>query len=107
MPLVEIKRKMILNEEDFFQRLFPKRYSMALDAVRIFNLIKQGKITQFSYQEVPEKLGISQSRFYYILRKFRMLGIVRKVDGKYELSRDFVNRLNLLKEYYENLIASH
>jgi len=97
---------MILNEEDFFQRLFPKRYSMALDAVRIFNLIKQGKITQFSYQEVPEKLGISQSRFYYILRKFRMLGIIRKVNGKYELSRDFVNRLNLLKEYYENLIAS-
>ena len=105
LPLVEIKRKVILNEEDFFHRLFPKRYSMALDAVRIFNLIKQGKITQYSYQDVPEKLGISQSRFYYILRKLRMLGIVRKVNERYELSRDFVNRLELLKEYYENLVG--
>jgi len=106
MPLIEIKRKVILNEEDFFQRLFPKRYSMALDAVRIFRLIKEGKVTQYSYQELPKKLDISQSKFYYILRRFRKLGIIRKVNGKYELSRDFSNRLDSMREYYENLISS-
>lgn len=105
MPLIEIKRKLPLNEEDFFERLFPKRFSMAIDAVKIFRLILQGKITQYSYLDVPKQLGISQSKFYYILRRLRMLGVIRKVNGKYEVSRDFSRRLQILKEYYENLIS--
>jgi predicted transcriptional regulator len=105
VPLVDLKRKVILNEEDFFERLFPKRYSLSLEAVKIFRMIMKGEITECSYLDVPEKLGISRNQFYYILRKLRHLGMIRKVNGRYEVSRDFVRRLDMLKEYYENLIT--
>ena len=66
MPLVDVKAKMILNQEDFMSRIFPKKFKVAVDAVKIFELIRKGEVTIYSYDNICKKLGISLNEYYYI-----------------------------------------
>jgi len=104
--LILLKNRMPIDGEDFFSRLFPRSFESACIANKIFRLMLEGKLTKESYKTVTKELEIPQAKYYKILNKFKELGLIKTIDHRFVVSRDFSKNLHRLAEYYESLISS-
>jgi DNA-binding IclR family transcriptional regulator len=83
--------------------VFWNKRDYVLDALKILKLVGEGKITRKSWKETIIQLGISKSRYYYILRRLRILGLIYKDEDVYRLSEKFSKNLERLANYWEDL----
>ena len=93
----------IVEPEDFLHMVFWNKPNYALDALRILKLVGEGKITRRNWKEVVNQLGMNKSRYYYILRRLKALGLVYKDEDTYRLSERFSRNLEKLASYWEDL----
>jgi len=103
MGTILLKDTKPLNIDDFFSIIFYRKKERQYLAIKLFELIRDGKFNIKSYQDVCKELNITVGVYYDILHAFRRLGIIYKVDGEIRLSGNFLTRLEDLIDLYENL----
>jgi len=93
------------TQGEFFERIFwkdnKKKPSMAPEAMKIYQMIKDGSFNKKTREYIMGQLGISFGQYYYVLSMLKALGLVRKEYGEYKTSKDFVKRLERLIEFAE------
>ncbi len=93
----------LLQPEDFLELLFWNKRDYTLDAIKILQLIGKRRINRKNWKDVVTQLSISKSRYYYILRRLRSLGLVYREEDEYRLSERFSKNLERIAEYWEEL----
>lgn len=76
---------------------------MADIASKIFQTIKEREPLHGKYcNEIASNLNVKQSTFYQILRAMRACGMIRKENGYWKISGEFLTHLENLIVQYEN-----
>lgn len=91
----------IINEEDFFERLFPKKsYLYVGIAYKLFELAYMEKLKRNSYRTLPQELKITLAQYYYTINKLRYFGILKLLNDTYVPDDKFIKGLRFYINYY-------
>ncbi len=92
----------LVEPEDFLALIFWDKKELIYDAKRMLEMVARGEISRENWKEAIEKLGITQNRYYRILRRLRKFGLVEKGEwGEYKISGRFSSNLRRIAEYWD------
>ena len=99
-------KKRVAELSDLMTRIFPKGYKRQRVAEKILRIIRRdGELKAEKWKEYLEELGVSSKEFYYVIRRLKALGLIRKEGGhhtgSWRLSRQFSTALRDMADFWE------
>ena len=97
-----LKKQPILSFDNFLERIFFKtRYDLIPYAESFLDTIKVKGLHATEWREFFESHNMKQSQYNSIRQRLHALGLIRKTDGKWLLSRQFSTNLRNLADYWD------
>ena len=98
---MRLKIRKIGSEMEFFKTFFP---SHPEHARKFLEWVKKSKPHIRTWKTFAKYQGISKSIYFYIKHRAMELGMVKKVNDRLEISRDFATIMRTYAELYESFL---
>jgi len=98
---MRLKLKKIGSELEFFKTFFPSNPELAR---KFLEWVKKSKPHVATWKIFAKHQGVSKSAYFYVKKRAIELGMVKKVNDRLEISRDFATIMRSYAEIYESFL---